>query len=381
MMATLKPRPAGYVQDQVSGEAVAGHAGVDEMGSTERADNLSLEELETLLLEKRRRLTELKVGRFVAGESEPSSERFSADFVDEASIAPSPEHWRGSRGRDRRFRSLTLASIDGREPRPRALFGAMKGRATVVGPGGRHSAGGSLARTGTIGFRRRRWQDVLLLVFEVTALIGLLAIVWSSYARLQDLNRQVREAEHLDAMPTALAEPPASPTTAPESLVPGASRTQETIPVPPRARALVTSSVPMAEVPTPGPQSPRRLVIDAIGVDAPIVAGDTWEDLKKGIGHHAESVNPGEPGNVILSAHNDVYGELFRDLHELEPGDEVLVYADQGAFRYVVNKVDIVLPTRIDVMDPTDYPVLTMITCYPYLLDTHRVVVVAELAE
>jgi sortase (surface protein transpeptidase) len=32
-------------------------------------------------------------------------------------------------------------------------------------------------------------------------------------------------------------------------------------------------------------------------------------------------------------------------------------------------------------MDPTDYPALTMITCYPYLLDTHRVVVTADLAE
>ena len=114
-MAQSKPRPAGFIGARsLFWEAVAGHAGVDEMGSTEGADNLSLEELETLLQEKRRRLTELKVRRFVAGDSEPSGEPFLADSVGEAGIAPSPEHWRGARGRDRRFRSLTLASIDGK---------------------------------------------------------------------------------------------------------------------------------------------------------------------------------------------------------------------------------------------------------------------------
>ncbi len=75
------------------------------------------------------------------------------------------------------------------------------------------------------------------------------------------------------------------------------------------------------------------------------------------------------------------YGEIFRDLPKLEPGDEVRIYTDDATFRYIVNTVEIVEPTRVEVMDPTDYPILTMITCYPYLLDTHRVVVVADLAE
>jgi sortase A len=91
------------------------------------------------------------------------------------------------------------------------------------------------------------------------------------------------------------------------------------------------------------------------------------------------SANPGETGNAVLSAHNDVYGEIFRHLNKLEPGDEVFAAWDGMLYRYVVTQVEIVSPTRVEFMDPTDYPALTMITCYPYLIDTHRVVVVAEL--
>jgi sortase A len=122
-------------------------------------------------------------------------------------------------------------------------------------------------------------------------------------------------------------------------------------------------------------------MIPAIEVDAPVVEGDTWEDLKKGVGHRIGTALPGETGNMVVSAHNDTYGEIFRDLLDLGAGDEVLVYTDEGAYRYIVNRVDIVLPTQVEVMAPTDYAALTMITCYPYLLDTHRIVVVADLAE
>jgi len=84
---------------------------------------------------------------------------------------------------------------------------------------------------------------------------------------------------------------------------------------------------------------------------------------------------------MVVSAHNDIHGEIFRHLVKLEAGDEVLIHTNRGTFRYVVSKVEIVLPTNVEVLEPTDCPVLTMITCYPYLVDTHRIVVRAELAE
>ena len=62
-------------------------------------------------------------------------------------------------------------------------------------------------------------------------------------------------------------------------------------------------------------------------LDAPVVQGDGWDELKKGVAQHIGSANPGEAGNVVLSAHNDVYGELFRNLDKLQPGDQVILYS------------------------------------------------------
>jgi sortase A len=140
---------------------------------------------------------------------------------------------------------------------------------------------------------------------------------------------------------------------------------------------------PTPLLPTPMPealrtQTRRRLVIPSIGVDGPIVAGDSWEDLKLGIGHHPGSANAGENGNVVLSAHDDVYGELFRYLYQVEPGAAVDIYGDEVVYHYQIRSVEIVAPTKIEVMAATTEPILTLITCYPYMLDTHRVVAVAD---
>jgi sortase A len=130
-----------------------------------------------------------------------------------------------------------------------------------------------------------------------------------------------------------------------------------------------------------GAAPPSRIVIPKINVDAPIVSNVTWEDLKKGVGHLPGSANPGERGNLYLAAHNDIYGEIFRYLNDLEPGDEYFIYGGEQKFRYVVKEKRIIEPTDVEVMWPTTEPVATLQTCYPYLVDSHRLVVIGELAE
>ena len=124
-----------------------------------------------------------------------------------------------------------------------------------------------------------------------------------------------------------------------------------------------------------------RLDLPSLGkTSLPIVEGDGWEQLKQGIGHHIGSANPGTTGNVVLSAHNDIFGELFRDLDRLQPGDEVIVYTVSQKFVYRVIRIRIVEPTDVSVMTPTGRPTLTLVSCYPYMIDNQRIVVTAELA-
>jgi sortase A len=132
-------------------------------------------------------------------------------------------------------------------------------------------------------------------------------------------------------------------------------------------------------VPTPGPEQATRIQIPAIGIDAPVVQGDGWEQLKKGVGQYVGSVNPGDDGNIILSAHNDIFGEIFRELDQLKPGDQITLFTNQRAYNYVIIDNKVVEPTAVEVMDQTEQPTVTLISCYPYLVDDQRIVVIGRL--
>ena len=112
-----------------------------------------------------------------------------------------------------------------------------------------------------------------------------------------------------------------------------------------------------------------------------MVQGDGWEQLKRGVGQYANNTNPGKNGNLVLSAHNDIIGELFRDLDRLKPGDEIVLNTATQQFVYRVTGMRIVEPTAVEVLEPTSTATITLISCYPYLVDDQRIVVFGELAE
>jgi len=226
--------------------------------------------------------------------------------------------------------------------------------------------------------RGRRILDGFLLIIEVSAVVGFLFILFNGLNLIQELNREVVSAlEQPTLTPTALIEAVVLPSghTPPDS--PGGTRFNEAE-IPEHLRPLV-QSLYNAPVPTPGPQQAIRIQIPGIGVDAPIVQGDGWEQLKKGVGQHLGSANPGIRGNLVLAAHNDIFGEIFRDLDRLNPGDLVIIYTNQRSFTYIVVDTKIVAPTMVEVMAPTSQSTTTLISCYPYLKDNKRIVVIARL--
>ena len=116
-----------------------------------------------------------------------------------------------------------------------------------------------------------------------------------------------------------------------------------------------------------------RIVIPALGVDAPVVVipirDGTWdvEQITHEVGHLQGTASPGESSNVVMAGHITLtaggYGP-FRGLAQLQPGDEVLVYiGDKEVYVYKVDSVKTVEATDVEVAYPTTEPILTLITC------------------
>jgi len=265
------------------------------------------------------------------------------------------------------------------------------GRAMVVAPEARsptiddlHSDAwderelGRQDRGGEPRSRNRRILDGFLLVIEISAIAGFIFVLFNGLSLIRELNQEVANALELPTLtPTPLITAIVLPSghTPPNS--PGGSRPNEAE-IPEHLRPMMQSLANLP-LPTPGPEQAVRIQISAIKVDAPVVQGDGWEQLKKGVGQHLGTANPGQPGNLVLSAHNDIFGEIFRDLDQLQTGDEVILFTNQRSYTYIVVDSKIVQPTEVKYMAPTNQPTVTLISCYPYLVDDQRIVIIARL--
>ncbi len=209
-----------------------------------------------------------------------------------------------------------------------------------------------------------------------------------------------------------------SPQTMPQPIyalvAPYLSQTAVSLPTPASVAVLPTAvpTQPGAN-PLPSPQTllptpiadltaglPTRIVIPTINLDAPVVEvgvepvvanGTTYYQwlVPNGFkaGWHDGSARLGQPGNTVLNGHHNVFGEVFRDLINLAEGDEIILYDDQVAFVYRVTEVEL-LPERDQPLEirlenaqwiaPTADERITLVTCWPYTDNTHRLVVVAQ---
>lgn len=131
---------------------------------------------------------------------------------------------------------------------------------------------------------------------------------------------------------------------------------------------------------------PIGIVIPTIGVNSHIVEIGTrfddggvlvWETAAFAVGHHSDSANPGEPGNIVLTGHisSRNSGAVFKRLPDISEGDPIVLYTGESHFLYRVTGKEVVLPGAIEVAKATEGQVLTLITCVPDGVYTHRLVV------
>ncbi|HEY9526010.1 MAG TPA: sortase [Anaerolineales bacterium] len=166
--------------------------------------------------------------------------------------------------------------------------------------------------------------------------------------------------------------------------------TQTLTPLP---TATPTSTPSPTATPLPGPAT--RLSIPAIGLNTSVVesypkqqrdGSFIWDPPNYAAGHYDSSGNPGGGRNIVFNAHNNMAGEVFRDLNNLVPGDEIILLTDAGEFHYQVQQ-KVIIPyvgheaeanVQIGALSaPQSSEMVTLISCWPYYTFTSRIVVVA----
>lgn len=132
------------------------------------------------------------------------------------------------------------------------------------------------------------------------------------------------------------------------------------------ALASGTSETPeralLAWKPRPGDPIGRLEIPDA-GISAIVSAGTAAVTLRRGIGHIEGTALPGQSGNIGLAGHRDT---AFRGLRNLQPGDRISLSTAFGSYDYAVESIQTVAPERVDVLDPSEHPTLTLVTCFPF---------------
>jgi sortase A len=125
------------------------------------------------------------------------------------------------------------------------------------------------------------------------------------------------------------------------------------------------------------------LIIPALGLDVPIkqvfIVNDQWEIARYAAGYMNGSGLPGVPGNLAVNGHAGLYGGVFANLGSLNPGDEIFIDAAGVRYRYILRTASAVWPNQAEVLDSTETPTMTLITCINW--DTQRLVAQADFAD
>ena len=171
------------------------------------------------------------------------------------------------------------------------------------------------------------------------------------------------------------------------------SESQESsfVPVPSELAALASQEF--------GDELPLQIRIPVIGIEAEVVAVGwhtemsssgkrvLWHSPGNAAGFLVSSATPGSGSNAVFYGHHNVNGSVFRGLDRLKSGDEVIVTNNVKTLKYVVQHVDLFEENNIsssqklvnlEYFAPTGSDQLTILTCWPFTGNSHRVAVIAN---
>jgi sortase A len=189
-------------------------------------------------------------------------------------------------------------------------------------------------------------------------LLGVIAIAWSSYFWIdayiyqKTQSRQFEEILKRERVRSERARP-VRRLEEPSAEVPAITTAE--------GPATKTDSL---RTPRPTPASILgELAIPRIGLSIMVAEGDSAAILRRAAGHLKSSAMPGENGNIAIAAHRDTF---FRSLHDIHKDDIITLTTVTETYRYRVDLIEVVEPENTAVLEDSDGPTLTLITCYPF---------------
>jgi len=227
--------------------------------------------------------------------------------------------------------------------------------------------------------------------------LTLVAVVVAALAGLLPWARADSETPSIAAVSAELGTMP-SPTLVPASSL-ATPIQHQVLPVTARTALPTSTAAPSNFVRPPADRTPDRIEIPAIGLDAPVVEVgpqvtqeegqfvSTWAVADRAAGFHRGTAYPGHPGNTVLSGHHNARGEVFRYLIDVPIGAQVTLHVGQAVYPYVVSR-KMILPEKFATpaqkqenarwIEPFPDERLTLVTCWPYDDNTHRLIVIAQ---
>ena len=154
------------------------------------------------------------------------------------------------------------------------------------------------------------------------------------------------------------------------------------------AQEIAPSLLPIDNASIPAPNTEpsttyNRLIIDKASVDMPLFISTNEKILLKGGWVFAGNSRPDQNGNTVIFGHRWLYKppikNTFYNLGKMEVGDRWTILWNGKTYTYETSEVKIVNPTDVWVMNPSDTPQVTLITCTPLFSTKQRLVVVGKL--
>jgi sortase A len=124
-----------------------------------------------------------------------------------------------------------------------------------------------------------------------------------------------------------------------------------------------------------------RIKVPSIDLDIVMVQGTDTASLQKGPGHYPETAFPGQGQTIGVAGHRTTYLAPFREINEIEDGDEITLEMPYGTFVYEVEKHEIVDPSQVEIVDDVGYERLVLTACHPLYSAAQRWAVFAKLTD